>query len=262
MKVSCMNAPQPNHASAFDQPVAGRLSSPRAFTLIELLVVISVIALLISVLLPALGKTRENTRRVKCQVNMRSIGQGLQMYMDAESRGQQLLPKVRPINDDGNDNDPTMLDIMAKYLGAPLPFRPTEGADWVVSEPFRCPSDNGGYGEESRPTWAQIGWSYRYLAGEIMFAAEIMTVKSPQFGVSKAYEKAGNKSFIMVDYEDWHNPRWKEISRDADMGEAQKWNRNGLFYGDWHVEKADYVPDDVARDFFGDVVSFGGGLGG
>ena len=237
------------------------LRATGGFTLIELLVVISVIALLMGLLLPTLGKTRENTRRVKCQVNMRSIGQGLQMYMDAESRGQQILPKVRPINEGGNDNDPTLLDILAKYLGAPLPFRPTENADWVVSEPFRCPSDNGGFGDDARPTWAQIGWSYRYLAGEFMVAAEAVFIKNPQFGVSRAYEKAGNKSYIMVDYEDWHHPRWKEISRDSDMGEAQKWDRNGLFWGDWHVGKADYVPDAQARDFFADIVRFGGGIG-
>ena len=234
----------------------------RAFTLIELLVVISVVALLMGLLLPALGKTRENARRVKCQVNLRSIGQGLQMYMDAESRGQQMLPKVRPINDGGNDNDPTLLEIMSKYLNAPMPFRLNDGADWVVSEPFRCPSDNGGVGEDARPVWAQIGWSYRYLPGEVMVAAEAMTVKNPQFGVSRAYEKAGNKSYIVVDYLDWHHPRWKDIARDPDLGEGQKWNRNGLYWGDWHVDKTEFVPNEQAGMFFRDVVQFGGGLGG
>jgi prepilin-type N-terminal cleavage/methylation domain-containing protein len=67
----------------------GRPVASTGFTLVELLVVIGIISLLVSVLLPALNKARQQANLIDCESRLRQMGQALNIYV-TENNG--LLP--------------------------------------------------------------------------------------------------------------------------------------------------------------------------
>lgn len=119
------------------------VSTPRGFTLIELLVVISIIALLIGILLPALASARATGRQIACKSNLRQITLAHVAYQqDYDDRfAISVELQFGPFNGSGNLAGVKFTqDILIPYIGG------AEG-NGDFSEVFRCPSLRAGYGD-------------------------------------------------------------------------------------------------------------------
>ncbi len=223
------------------------MNRPRAFTLIELLVVITIIGVLLGILLPQLGTSRETSRRLKCLTNLRGIGMGLAVYLN-DSKG--LLPRVRPLHQPlpyEPQNDKSLLDLLADYVDAPVPKQGPDGY-FEVHDPYKCPSDisSDDAGVNYEPVWRVDGVSYEYIPGGFMLLAELVLVRDPQFGVTRAYEN-DRRWPILTDQGQWHKLR--------KSGPAQ----NTLYFPDMRADWAVELRPDELGKFFEEVRRFGGG---
>lgn len=113
----CVSASQPKRAGSTRCARRTRSRQPhrRAFTLIELLVVVAIIALLMSILLPALSKAKEQARTVKCVSNLRQIGLAMLQYFQEtnnwfpfERQNREYIPPLTGAYYGGHPGDPSI----------------------------------------------------------------------------------------------------------------------------------------------------------
>ncbi len=87
------------------------------FTLVELLVVVSIIALLITILLPVLGRARELTKQVACMANLSGISKGWMLYGNENRGAPPILPGIDMDNADWHDTPRMGDECTADALG-------------------------------------------------------------------------------------------------------------------------------------------------
>lgn len=113
----------------------------KGFTLIELLVVVAIIALLISILLPSLGRARELAKQAVCRSNLRGIAQSCHIYSNDNKEWFPVAPH-RPSTATAS-NDQTLGVTYVGQLGSQLTVGPSiaggTGTGWdpILVHPSR-----------------------------------------------------------------------------------------------------------------------------
>lgn len=192
----------------------------KGFTLMELLVVISIIALLMSIMLPALNLVKEQAKRIVCKSNEHQIGVAMMMYADT-FKSWPLRMTSKADKDKPNTDHIRGAHLMAMQADPFLWFRDALNSDDNV---WLCPSFIQDNTSASPVAWER-GKEGVYLA--IMDETDVWPEACWHLGyiyvvglgsVGGAQPKRVHESAIRP-----HDPSWKILLADRNMRTNNDW---------------------------------------
>ncbi|HAI10989.1 MAG TPA: hypothetical protein DCM28_04750 [Phycisphaerales bacterium] len=182
----------------------------KGFTLIELLVVISIVALLISILLPALAMARHTALQTRCASGLKQIGIGFVLYAEDY---EQYFPGPKGYGDHGSNGDTRYMWYIGRYVNNRW-WSANKGsaARWNFPPEVKC-------SERKVSSAYHFGMNYYYTG-------PYWKILNPS---TTALLADGNSFYMFPN-------RWKKnyIFRHMDRNGQNKGNLNALM-GDMHV---------------------------